>query len=98
MPNYHRAFVPGGCWFFTVDLLERRQTLLVHHRDVARGGRQDEANPSLHDRRVRAAARSSAWRFHEISLHGKRLPGRNAVNEPRSAKLEGLKFKRKQWE
>ncbi len=31
MPNYLRAFVPGGCWFFTVNLLERRQTLLVDH-------------------------------------------------------------------
>jgi putative transposase len=31
MPNYRRAFVPGGCWFFTVNLLERRQTLLVDH-------------------------------------------------------------------
>ncbi|WP_315728125.1 MULTISPECIES: REP-associated tyrosine transposase [unclassified Bradyrhizobium] len=31
MPNYRRAFVPGGCWFFTVNLLNRRQTLLVEH-------------------------------------------------------------------
>lgn len=31
MPNYRRAFVPGGCWFFTVNLLERRTTLLVDH-------------------------------------------------------------------
>ncbi|MFT4276951.1 MAG: transposase [Rhodopseudomonas sp.] len=31
MPNYRRAFVPGGCWFFTVALLERRNTLLVDH-------------------------------------------------------------------
>ena len=31
MPNYRRAFVPGGCWFFTVNLLERRKTLLVDH-------------------------------------------------------------------
>jgi putative transposase len=31
MPNYRRASVPGGCWFFTVNLLERRQTLLVDH-------------------------------------------------------------------
>jgi putative transposase len=29
MPNYRRALVPGGCFFFTVNLLERRQTLLV---------------------------------------------------------------------
>jgi len=31
MPNYRRGYVPGGCWFFTVNLLERRQTLLVDH-------------------------------------------------------------------
>ena len=31
MPNYRRAFVPGGCWFFTVNLLERRETMLVDH-------------------------------------------------------------------
>jgi putative transposase len=29
MPNYRRAFVPGGCWFFTVNLLDRRESLLV---------------------------------------------------------------------
>ena len=29
MPNYRRAFTPGGCWFFTVNLLDRQQTLLV---------------------------------------------------------------------
>jgi putative transposase len=29
MPNYRRAFVPGGCWFFTVNLLDRRSSLLV---------------------------------------------------------------------
>jgi putative transposase len=31
MPNYRRAFIPGGCWFFTVNLLDRRQALLVDH-------------------------------------------------------------------
>ena len=36
MPNYRRAFVPGGCWFFTVNLLERRKALLVDHVDVLR--------------------------------------------------------------
>jgi putative transposase len=36
MPNYRRAFVPGGCWFFTVNLLERRQTLLIDHIEVLR--------------------------------------------------------------
>jgi putative transposase len=36
MPNYRRAFVPGGCWFFTVTLLDRRQHLLVDRIDVLR--------------------------------------------------------------
>jgi putative transposase len=29
MPNHRRALIPGGCFFFTVNLLDRRQTLLV---------------------------------------------------------------------
>ena len=36
MPDYRRAFMPGGCWFFTVNLLERQQTLLVDHVAVLR--------------------------------------------------------------
>ena len=31
MPNYRRMFQPGGCWFFTVNLLDRRSRLLVEH-------------------------------------------------------------------
>ena len=45
MPNYRRAFVPGGCWFFTVNLLDRRQTLLADHiatlRESIAATRQD---------------------------------------------------------
>lgn len=40
MPNYRRAFVPGGCWFFTVNLLERRNTLLTDHIDALREATQ----------------------------------------------------------
>ena len=36
MPNYCRAWVPGGTYFFTVNLLERRRTLLVEHVDALR--------------------------------------------------------------
>jgi putative transposase len=36
MPNYRRAFVTGGCWFFTANLLDRRQTLLVDRIDALR--------------------------------------------------------------
>lgn len=31
MPYYRRAWVPGGTYFFTVNLLERDQRLLVDH-------------------------------------------------------------------
>ncbi len=36
MPNYRRARVPGGTFFFTVNLLERRRALLVDHIDALR--------------------------------------------------------------
>jgi putative transposase len=36
MPSYRRAYVPGGSWFFTVNLLERRQTLLVENIESLR--------------------------------------------------------------
>src|SRR5579872_5637638 len=36
MPNYRRVFVPGGCWFFTVNLLDRSQSLLVDYIDLLR--------------------------------------------------------------
>jgi len=34
MPNYRRAFVSGGCWFFTVNLFDRQSRLLVDHIDA----------------------------------------------------------------
>jgi len=36
MPNYRRALIPGGCFFFTVNLLDRRQALLVDQIDGLR--------------------------------------------------------------
>jgi REP element-mobilizing transposase RayT len=36
MPQYIRAFVPGGTFFFTVNLLERRRKLLTEHIDTLR--------------------------------------------------------------
>jgi REP element-mobilizing transposase RayT len=50
MPNYRRAFVPGGCWFFTVNLLERRNSLLAERIDALRDAiqRTDEADDARH--------------------------------------------------
>lgn len=36
MPNYRRVRVPGGTYFFTVNLLERQRRLLVEHVDLLR--------------------------------------------------------------
>lgn len=36
MPDYRRNLVPGGCFFFTVNLLDRRSDLLVARIDVLR--------------------------------------------------------------
>ena len=36
MPDYRRARVPGGTYFFTVNLLDRRQDTLVRHIDLLR--------------------------------------------------------------
>jgi Tfp pilus assembly protein PilF len=34
MQNYRRAFVPGGSWFFTANLLDRRSSLLTDQIDA----------------------------------------------------------------
>jgi putative transposase len=36
MPRYRRVWVPGGTYFFTVNLLDRRRTLLVDRIDDLR--------------------------------------------------------------
>ena len=36
MPNYRRLFVPGGDYFFTVNLLDRRTKLLTENIDALR--------------------------------------------------------------
>ena len=36
MPNYRRAFIPGGCWFFTVNLWNRNSRLLTDNIDALR--------------------------------------------------------------
>ena len=42
MPRYVRAFVPGGTFFFTVAILERRRGLLTEHIDLLRKSFADE--------------------------------------------------------
>jgi putative transposase len=49
MPDYRRNRVPGGTYFFTVNLLERRSRLLVEHSDAFREAvRQVRARRPFH--------------------------------------------------
>ncbi|RUM94465.1 MAG: hypothetical protein DSZ28_03035 [Thiothrix sp.] len=36
MPDYRRLYIPGGCYFFTVNLLDRNTALLVERIDLLR--------------------------------------------------------------
>jgi putative transposase len=61
MPNYRRNRLPGGTFFFTVNLLDRRSDLLVAQIDRLRGA----------VRRVRAQRplRIDAWVVLPDHLH-----------------------------
>ncbi len=49
MTNYRRNRVPGGTYFFTVNLLDRRSGLLVQHVQRLRGAvRQVRAQAPFH--------------------------------------------------
>jgi putative transposase len=38
MANYRRNFLPGGSYFFTVNLADRRRALLTHHVELLQAG------------------------------------------------------------
>ncbi len=47
MPNDRRLFIPGGTFFFTVDMVDRRARLLTEHIDALRAvyGHAARRNP-----------------------------------------------------
>ncbi len=49
MPDYRRYRVPGGTYFFTINLLERRADLLVRHIEALREAvKRTRAERSFH--------------------------------------------------
>jgi len=113
MPNYRRAFVPGGCSFFTVNLLERRETLLVEHIDALRNGmeRKRKRYPFVIDAVVvlpdhihavwtlppKDADFSVRWRLIK-SRFAQTLPKREHLSEVRKARNERGIWQRRFWE
>jgi hypothetical protein len=61
VPDYRRNRVPGGTFFFTVNLLDRRSGLLVTHIDALRAAvRKALGGNAFSHRRVGCAARPHA--------------------------------------
>ncbi len=113
MSNYRRAFVPGGCWFFTVNLLERRKTLLVDHiaslREAVATTREDhpftiEAFVVLPDH-LHAIWKlpsddcdfSTRWRLIK-SRFARALPKQERLSAVRAARNERGIWQRRFWE
>lgn len=113
MPNYRRAFVPGGCWFFTVTLLERRNTLLVDHIAILRDAvaRTRERFPFEIDAVVVLpdhlhavwtlppgdADFSTRWRLIKTRF-AKELPKAERLSEVRARRSERGIWQRRFWE
>ena len=113
MPNYRRAFVPGGSWFFTVNLLERRQTLLVDHIVALRASvaRTQKSYPFTIDAFVvlpdhlhaiwtlppNDADFSTRWRLIK-SRFARALPKNERVSPARIARNERGIWQRRFWE
>jgi putative transposase len=65
-----RNFVRGGCFFFTINLAERKLSLLMDHVELLRAAFREYARATIHDRGHRGIARSS-WEHtirHEIDF------------------------------
>ena len=61
MPNYRRNRIPGGTYFFTVNLLERKSHLLVEHID--------ELRTAVHTTRQKHSFHIDAWVVLPDHLH-----------------------------
>ena len=113
MPNYRRAFVSGGCWFFTVNLLDRRKTLLVDQIETLR--RAVSATRQSHAFTIDAfvvlpdhlhavwslptgdSDFSTRWRLIK-NRFARALPKQEALNAVRIARNERGIWQRRFWE
>ena len=113
MPRYIRAHIPGGTFFFTVALLERKRRLLIEHIDALRKAfaSVQAQRPFTIDAAVilpdhlhciwtlpKGDADFSA-RWHAIkSRFSRSLPNQERLSTRRSAKGERGIWQRRFWE
>ena len=72
MPDYRRNRVPGGTFFFTVNLLDRRSNLLVARIDALRD--------AVREVRARAPFHIDAWVVFPDCMHCLRTLPRDDAN------------------
>ena len=113
MPNYRRVWVPGGTYFFTVSLLERRRSLLIDHVDSLRNAFREArvARPFVMPAYVILpdhlhclwrlpdgdADIATRWR-HIKTLFSRSLPADERRSERRVRKSERGIWQRRYWE
>ena len=113
MPNYRRVWVPGGTYFFTVNLLERRRSLLIDHVDSLRNAFREArvARPFVMPAYVILpdhlhclwrlpdgdADIATRWR-HIKTLFSRSLPADERRSERRVRKSERGIWQRRYWE
>jgi len=112
MPNHRRAFAPGECWFFAVNLMDRRRRLLTHHIDALRAAtRLTQARPFTIDAVVVLPDRIHAvwtltpgdtdfslrWRLIKIGF-AKAIPKTERRSAVRIARGESAIWQRWFWE
>ncbi len=113
MPNYRRVWVPGGTYFFTVNLLERRRTLLTDHIDSLRNAfaQAKAARPFLMPAYVVLPDHlhclwrlppgdddiATRWR-HIKTTFSRSLPNTERLSERRRCKSERGIWQRRYWE
>jgi len=113
MTNYRRNFVPGGSFFFTVNLAERRSRLLTEHVDQLRTAFRvtraahpftTEAIVILPDHlhaiwTLPEGDRDFATRWRLIkSAFSRALPKREPISESRRSRGERGIWQRRYWE
>src|SRR6266540_861424 len=113
MTNYRRNFIPGGSYFFTVNLAERRSRILTEHIALLRGAFRDtrarhpftiEAIVVLPDHlhavwTLPEGDNDFAMRWRLIkSTFSRNLPAGERVSNSRFAKGERGIWQRRYWE
>src|SRR5215831_16118090 len=113
MTNYRRNFMPGGSYFFTVNLVDRRRALLTDHIDLLRAAfRQVRArHPFAIDATVVLPDHLHAiWTLPEAdadfalrwrlikSAFSLRVPGGERISASRATRGERGIWQRRYWE